>query len=157
MPSHSSRKRSSRRRGRRYTNKRARASERQALGGGHSHLVRPDRWDQRPQQPVVLDESEQACSTKPSAEKAKQRAAKKSGRRQKSKRSSYCPGREGNKRHHFMKEVREVTVYRYSRDQNGRIIWDWNKREPHVVQELYELCAYCPKERSRRLGGWTGW
>lgn len=49
----SSRKRGNRHRNRRIEGKRVRSAARQVLHGGHSRLVRPDKWARRPEQPIV--------------------------------------------------------------------------------------------------------
>lgn len=144
MASHSSRKRSSRREANRQYHKRQRQADRQALQGGNSRLVRPERWAARPQQPLIADEgrpmkaSASPRNKQPKSSRARKREAAK-------KESRYCPGRPGQKRHHFLREEIEVTRYRPARNPDGTINPD--KREPYKTTRTYELCAYCDAER----------
>jgi len=147
MAGHSRRKLTSRRVGKRVENKRYRAADKQVIDGGHSRLIRYDRWSMRPRQPLSTDfEADDADADVemyyPSAALEKKPGPK-------SKRGPYCPAREGQKHHHFLTDTREVPNW----PGFGKV---FNHPLPPTLAEklgaryhteTYKLCAYCGEER----------
>jgi len=122
----------SKKEGRREDNKRLRAAERQELEGGNSRLIRPGKWNQRPQQPLALQE-------RPTQKKGK-------GHAKKSKQREGCPARAEGKRHHYMHSKRVVPGWKFDRDHWNET-GEWKQRRINTVKR-YKLCAYCSKEQS---------
>lgn len=129
MAGHSARKRSSRRASYRQGNKRRRQATRQALAGGHSKLVRPEHWNQRPEQPLLPEDGAPAQPVKAASRKPKK--------------DIWCPGRPGQKRHHYLTEVTEVPAHRVA------VGAGWWRFGPY--KQVLVLCAYCGRESTRRI------
>lgn len=117
------RKRTTRREGNRIDHKRLRAAERNVIDGGKTKALRGDNWNHRFAQPPVGREVIQKDKSKPKAIK-------------------YCPGQEGNKRHHYLDDEEEVKIW---------IRFPWFIDAPsgyRVITRRYKLCVYCGDEKT---------
>lgn len=119
-------KRTPRRVVRRIEKKRARKAEKRALEGGPVRTVGGESWGLPTRaQPPLLDDSPVGYK-----------------KRRSKKRDRSCPAREGSRRHHYIKEEREV-------------------RDPSTGEKYrprYKLCGYCGKEvRGYRRWGRLRW
>ena len=126
MAGNSKRKLRNRRAGKRGENKRQRAAARQVLEGGYSKMIPSRSWAHRPQQPVIID-----------AQRPQLKGAK-------SHRDHSCPGRTGNKRHHYLIGHRNCSSWRILEFD---LAIGLLTKEPREIIEHYKLCAYCSKER----------
>jgi hypothetical protein len=101
----------------RIDNKRVRSAEAAALRGGPIKTVRTDSWAARDdRQPPILDHPSNGKS-----------------RKKEKKKISYCPAREGHKRHAYLTGEEEVMAY------------PWPPRKPYLVTREYKMCVYCGK------------
>lgn len=117
----------------RLDNKKVRAAERQALGGGNPRQVRYSTWEYRPGRPPVIDDGERA-----SARLRSPRPKKSSPKKDR------CPDNPKNRAHEFLLDdpVRDRSRYGSEMRQD-------------------RICVWCGQEASRwRFGwdrGWTAW
>jgi hypothetical protein len=113
----------------RLDSKKVRASESQALHGGHFRQPHVDPWGRRAPIPPMLDET----ST---------RYPKSKGKRKKLA-DNTCPSNPRGTRHHYLIEKR-VEVREYTSP--------WSDRTSRYrVEYLYHLCGWCGKEKRTKI------
>lgn len=120
------RKQTTRRINKRLGNKKARAAERQVLGGGNVKAIQSESWNARiDSQPTIPDVSSNGKNRKGD------------------KKDIYCPDRPGQRRHEYLEED-EFHERPFSR-------W-FSSNVSILVKE--RICVHCGKIETRRKYNW---